>query len=354
MDLILSLYYRLIGREHKIPSYLSGVSRAIDMLSIPKSRKIIWGGLLYFIPVLIAVIVLFWIKKDLITHGALEIGALLLAVTWGWMGPSQIWFYERYTLPRFHKNCRRLIPHGLQYQHLKSVVFSPVSTLPYAKTFEWVWRAIVMLSFLGVSENFLNGLGIYGIFDWLWWAILVGVWRFSYYTSLGFCLAYKTLYLTKIVATTSILPRFYHRDQMLGFSFVGEFSRQTSVLFFSGWAFAPLLFALGYHDKYHFPFFLLICYFIFTVLTFFVPIYVIREKIKNFKDFHSREFCLHANNLAEQNQINFDIDLFTEFDFYRKRIIDLQTIQEWPVKLNTFVKFVVVMVFIPLLIATTS
>ncbi len=171
MGTLIRLLLRYSGYDVQVPAYLSVVSKTIEAMPSRKSRKWLFGGFLHLAPVLVGLYLLLVVRKFSITHGTREVTALLIAASWAWVGPCLIWYYERYTLPVFHKYCRRLLKNGQQYQEIKNAIYSNITSMPNYRAIAWTWRIIVIISFIW-SIDYVKRFGIHGFVDWLWYFCL--------------------------------------------------------------------------------------------------------------------------------------------------------------------------------------
>jgi hypothetical protein len=134
--------------------------------------------------------------------------------------------------------------------------------------------------------------------DWLFYVLSVGVLLIGYYTSIGFCYAFKTVYITSLLVKCQLKNNIYCHDGVLGLSCVGDLAFQTSLMFCTGWLFAPLIILIGQHNgktALLISYLLLFTYFISTIVTFMAPVYLIHWKLYQSKEFLIKNFCVAAN-----------------------------------------------------------
>lgn len=358
MGLLLRLVLQALGFHLRIKSYLSEVSRTIDALPCPKNHRWFWGGLLHLAPVIAVIGVVLYVRSPDVTHSLKEKLALLLAASWVSVGPALIWYYERCILPQFAWDCHRIVASRSAFRTIRQAVYSNIYELRFCRLFTPAWMLFVFLTFL-VANPFISGFGVRGHTDTLWWIVAAGVLLISYYTSLGFCLAHKAVYLTRLVAKSKLQQDLYYSDGVFGLSFIGEFAFKTTVMFFSGWLFAPLIvMSANVHNITGYltstQNILLLTYFVFTGVYFVRPLSIIHHKIVREKRSRSRRIYVEANQLATAENPP-DVDaLQKRMDFLRKILEDLRTIPNWPLRLDTAVKFVVTSVFIPIFAGVLS
>jgi hypothetical protein len=277
--------------------------------------------------------------------------ALLLAVMWVFIGPCLIWYYEKFTLPIFNKEGRRLLPKGDQRSALKNEVYSSIyeHKLCIAITVGWVVLAILGFS---KSTKFLLRIGIKEAWgtDPLWWIVFAGVIFIAYYTSIGFCFFYKAMYLTRLVSRFDLDPKIHHEDGLFGLSFIGGFAFSTASMFFSGWLFAPLILligGLGGGNPYNFVHLLLAIYLLFTMLSFFVPVYIIHRKIMQEKTSRIRPYIVMANQTQEKLQAEWSENENKRLEFYVSLISRIRALPDWPISVDIMVKFASASVVVP-------
>lgn len=358
MGTLFRLFLTLLGANVRTNAHLSEVSKTIESLPGPKGTRWFWGGLLHFFPVLLVLILLFTFRASEIRHSGKDVVALLLAATWAWLGPVLIWYYEKVTLPRFAKSCRAIVADTQGYKTLRHTLCGNIYDLDFCKYFTPIWILAAAAAFISAND-FVTGFGVSGYRDIFWWAIFLGVVLIAYYTSLGFCFSYKAFLLTRIISRARLDRHIYHVDGVFGLSFIGDFAFTTAAMFFSGWVFAPLVF-FSVNQKslwqyfYSTPAMLLEVFFIFTVLSFIVPIYVIHYKIIREKSIRSTSFYKIANELTDIRNDPISEDHLKKFDFARKLIGEVQAIPNWPLRLDTAVKFSLVSIFVPVLAAAIT
>jgi len=146
--------------------------------------------------------------------------ALILACAWIWLGPILIWYYERYTLPRFSQQCKDLIADPGQRREINQIVYSNVHADTIGQAITVVWMSAALSIFLA-SLQILARLGVRGEQDPFFWIIGVGAVLVSFYTSIGFCLAYKGIRLVYKLSKATYQDTLYRDDGMFGLSFVG-------------------------------------------------------------------------------------------------------------------------------------
>lgn len=358
MGTLFRLLLKLFGANVRTDAHLSEVSKTIESLPGAKRAKWFWGGLLHFFPVVLVLLLLFTLRTSEIRHSGKDIIALLLAATWAWLGPVLIWYYEKVTLPRFAKSCRAIIADTQDYRILRHALCGNIYDLNICKYFTPIWILAAVVAFISAND-FIIGFGVSGYHDIFWWAIFLGVVLIAYYTSLGFCFSYKAYLLTRIVSRARLDRRIYHVDGVFGLSFIGDFAFTTAAMFLSGWVFAPLIF-FSVNQKslwqylYSTPAMLLEVFFIFTVLSFVIPIYIIHYKILREKSIRSRSFYKIANELSEIPDNSISEDHLKRFDFAKKLIVEVQSIPNWPLRLDTALKFSMVSIFVPVLAAAIT
>lgn len=353
MGTLFRLLLKLCGRNVFAVARLSEVSKTVESLPGPKRVKWFWGGLLHIFPVALVLVLLFGLRASEIRHSAREVIALLLASAWAWLGPVLIWYYEKVTLPRFAQNCRAVIADTKDYRLVRKAIYSNIYALDFCKYFTPIWMVIASIAYFS-AYDFVTGFGVRGYKDVFWWLIFFGVLLVAYYTSIGFCFSYKAYHLTKIVSRARLDRRIYYVDGVFGLSFIGDFAFITAAMFFSGWLFAPLI-ILSVNQKslwqylYSTPVLLLGIYFVFTLLSFLIPIYIIHHKILREKLLRSESFYKIANELTDILGNPISEDHLKRFDFAKKLIAEVQAIPNWPLRVDTALKFSLTSIFIPTL-----
>jgi hypothetical protein len=98
---------------------------------------------------------------------------------------------------RFAKDCRSIIVDFNAYRIIRKNVYSNIWSLTFFRYFSPLWVAITVATYVS-ARDFIAGFGVRGISDAFWWVIILGVVLISFYTSIGFCFAYKTVRLTHL------------------------------------------------------------------------------------------------------------------------------------------------------------
>ena len=341
----------LLGRRIHTRAYLCEVTKTID--SIPATKRIRWwlGGLGHIVPVLIVLGLLAGLRHKYISASYFDVVALAFATLWVFVGPCLIWYYEIYTLPIFNKEGQRLLTKKEQKIILKSAVYSNIYTNKICIAITAGWIGLVILGF-SKSTDFLYRIGIRQAWgdDPFWWVVLFGTAIIAYYSSIGFCFSYKAMYLTTLVSRFNLDQKIYHEDGIFGLSFVGEFAFRTAIMFFSGWLFAPLIVLIGGHaggSPYNMVLLLLGVYLLFTLLSFFVPVYIIHKKIKQEKKSHILPYVVAANSSQEKLQIEWTESEYKRLEFYVSLISRIRAMPDWPISLDIMVRFASASVVVP-------
>lgn len=344
MGFLLRLLLGAFGLKIRTRPNLTEVSKTVEhlhLLRVPKKARWFWGGVLHALAVLGTLSVFFFLRVDQVTHGYGEIAALIVAMCWSFIGPALIWHYERYTIPLFALQCKKVFMSDQQFLEMRKMAYSNLYALTLCRYITSVWIVSVIYAFYRSREFVLN-FGISGANDPFLWIMLIGTVLFAYYTSIGFCFSYKAYKLTQLVSRADLDERIFHQDEVLGLSFVGEFAFKTAAMFFSGWLFAPLVFLAGYRNAqtdYFVPALLLGIYLVFTVAAFFAPIYLVHQKILKEKA-HLAKGYYEIANLASQQLIH----TWSETDAIKLRhskemLSDIKSISNWPLNLGMLVKF---------------
>lgn len=345
-----------LGAPVRTRIYFTEVTKTIDSLPARETTRWIWGGLLHIAPVLVVIGLLLWVRSNRIAQSKEELATLFLAASWVFVGPALIWFYERYTLPEFDLKSRHVVKTPVQQDRIRRCVYSSIYDFRFCRLFTPIWILVVLFGFYG-SRAYIFDLGIEGYYDYFFWIVTVGVALVAYYTSIGFCFAYKAICLTNIVASSELERKVYHKDEDFGLSFVGDFAFRTALMFFSGWLFAPLIVTIGLHGPHHdytIPAILLGIYFIYTILSFFIPIYTIHKKILSEKLAIANQYHNDLNTLVELLSSQWSDSEAKRYDFYKKVLDDIRALPNWPLKLDVTLKLASTTVLSPALAAIIS
>ena len=358
MGALVRTIFWLLGYSIPYRVYHCEVTRTVDWLPVKKGNRGWMGGLLHLVPVLVVLLILVGIRHRRITAGAHDIAALLIAVTWIFVGPLFIWYYERYTLPIFNQKAKRILSKESERKVVRKCVYSNIYSLLPCLVISITWTGLGVLAF-SRSSGFLIRLGMTPPFtsDPFWWVILVGVALVSYYSSIGFCFSYKAMYLTLLISKSEINRPVYHDDNLFGLYFIGEFAFDTSMMFFSGWLFAPLMVLIaGYEDntRYGFVGLLLGIYLVYTVVSFLIPIYAIHRKILTEKLDRARYYVVRANMIVNEIQMDWSEEKMKHLEFYEKLNMAVKSLPNWPLNLETVLKFASATILVPSLAAAIS
>jgi len=250
------------------------VSKTFESLPVSAGTRWLWGGVLHIIPVVAVLIYLALWRSTAWQDDPKAMLALILSCSWVWLGPTLIWYYEIHTLPQFDKEAKKILNDDSQYRKLQSLIYSSIYNLKFSVIFTTIWVAAAALGYYK-SSTFLLKLGIYDRSDIVFWIIGLGVVLVSYYTSIGYCYAYKAILLTKLVAASELRASVYWGDGVFGLSFIGKFALKTAWMFFSGWLFVPMLVILSQYNTFRDYIFIGLlesAYLAFTIVVFWTPI----------------------------------------------------------------------------------
>ena len=132
--------------------HLTFVSKTIEMLPLSKKWRPFAGGALHLI---VALVILAWLaalRSDQMSYNVLELGTLILALVWCFIGPALIWCYERRTVPALMRQVRKRVsaPQGRGYVRSmlrRNVLRDHTSLLIMA-----IWVTAVAAGLLGSTE----------------------------------------------------------------------------------------------------------------------------------------------------------------------------------------------------------
>jgi hypothetical protein len=219
-----------------------------------------------------------------------------------------------------------------------------------------IWMTAALALFLS-AQKVLRGLGVGGQNDLFFWVIGIGVVLVAFYTSIGFCLAYKAMILVRKLANLKFKSPLYRGDGAFGLSFVGRFAFQTAWMFFSGWLFAPLIIFSGWQDSVTSYFGVgvpVATYFIFTVTVFLVPVYIVHNRMLREKIRLSERYSIEANHLIEWLKTDITEQHIKRFEFVKEIINQIRTLPDWPVSSEISIRFIITSILMPIIVAIIS
>jgi hypothetical protein len=340
--------YRVHERKHLTP-----VSSTIEMLRTPKAVRWFWGGLAHFCLAGAGLVALLLLRKSEITHGWRELAALIVAITWVWIGPACIWYYERYTLPILNMHCRQHLADPVQRRRIQKQIFSHPLRLPVTKLFVIAWMSAITYAFTGTMQ-FVQGYGIRGYRDPFWWMFLGGVLFLGFYTALGCCLAFKAVGLVRFISRSAIKPRLYHDDRVMGLSFIGDFALITNLMFASGWLFVPVLVMAAQNVGVRLldnRVLLIISYSCFLLLLFLVPVISIHGTIVKVKRDLFHTFGFRAAHTLDRLTVRYNSHIAGEFEVHRSVIADIHFVRDWPLSLEVALNFAASTILFPIIVS---
>jgi hypothetical protein len=347
MGTLLRLLLRFFGYRPSERAYLTPVSKTIDLLPSKKSRRWLIGGLLHFVPVAVGLVVVFVLRRREITHTWQQVASLCLAAMWSFLGPASIWYYERYVLPRLNKNCRQRLSDSVQRRRMQRRIYSPIMHSRASRVIIGGWVLTVSVVFVN-SARTLEGYGIGAVNDPLWWLLFAGVVMYAFYSALGVSFASRSLRLIHLLSWSTIRQDLYHRDGVMGFSFVGEYALATFLLFATGWLFVP---ALVIHAPDTNAFYLLVVgYSGFLLFVFLFPIVSIHRTIVRAKAEIASPFRTRASAALKELGQRYDDKLADVFELDRTVVSDTHLVREWPVGVDVFVRFLLSVIFFPVFV----
>lgn len=343
MGSIIGSILRIFGYNSFRRNYVSSVTNTIDMIPCKKANRWIWGGLIHSIPVVL-VFLMFWLTEAKPVRHGLEIwAALLIASSWGFLGPSCIWIFERITLPKLWLDCSKRLTLDSDKRLVRKLIYSnTLNSMPF-KVISILWMFAVSYYFFK-SQFFVFGFGVGDFTTFEWWVLYIGVIFFSYYSALGICFSIRAVTIVKAIANCTILPIPYDADNSFGFSFVGDFAQRTNLMFLTGWLFVPLLTMLsmdGFSKGSLGAFSLILRYLLFVTIAFVAPILIIHKRLvaikkvllkgasSNIQECHAR----HEEDRKQGTAINFLA--------FRAIASDIKKMSVWPLNLDTLMRFII-------------
>src|SRR5581483_3466434 len=340
---------RAIGLKIKKPNYFTGVAQTIETLPVSRKYRWLFGGLLHFLPVAITFAVLLSSRWTFIRLSTQEIVAILLASTWTFVGPILIWHYSRGTLRDFELGCSKSLKNRAQRQRLSFQIESYLFDDRISRYICAIW---ILLTIYGMFEArfFILDFGIYGYTDPFFWLIVLGTIIVAFYTSIGICSVYKAVAFTKLLSESDLKNQIYSEDHTLGLSFIGRFAYRTAWMFFTGWLFAPLIVIISLHRhplNYAILVCLLLTYFVFTLLSFILPTYLIHKKIVLEKIRLAIPLSAKANELTHKLSLHWMANTSKQHEFVTRLLNDVQSLPSWPLNFDIVLKFVASSIIVP-------
>ncbi|MGE3336111.1 MAG: hypothetical protein AB7I36_20960 [Rhodospirillaceae bacterium] len=300
-------------------------------------------------PVIMGLGLLFAFRSDYISYGWNQMLSLAAAASWGFFGPAAIWYYERYTLPLLNKHCRTQISDKHHRRLIQRAIYTRVADIPATKWITYAWIIAVVYAFTNSMEA-VRDYGLFGFQDPLWWFVFGGVSLFAFYTSFGFCFAFRSLHLIHLIAKAPVRHNLYHCDGVLGFAFIGHYALATNFLFASGWLWVPLLVYAG-SDTRFWPFndrqMLVAGYALYLSGVFIIPIVLIHRKIIQVKNEILDVFGTAASTRLDKLVSQHDERLASEFEFSRTVVDDARKVSNWPLSMEVVVPFTLSTLWLP-------
>jgi hypothetical protein len=272
------------------------------------------GGTLHVLPVVLILLYTYFGRVNSWSISRSESIALILACSWVFVGPQQIWFYETVMMREFVIKYRHLIANITEAEGLKSDLYSGIYATKTNIVFTIFLICLIAAGYWASLSFISNLIGNDKLFsDWLFYVLSIGVLMISYYTSIGFCFAFKAVYITLLLVKCELKKNIYYHDGVFGLACVGDLAFQTSAMFCTGWFFAPLIILIGQHNgktALLISYLMLFLYFVSTIVTFMIPVYLIHSKlyeskellIKTFYEPANRAYLRTVSNWSEEGQ----------------------------------------------------
>jgi hypothetical protein len=217
-----------------------------------------------------------------------------------------------------------------------------------------LWIILAMISVVS-SKSFFDKMGIIMWWDWL--LLGVGGLSLAFYSSIGFCLAYKGSLLAKYVAEGSFEWNVYEGDALCGLSFVARFAATTNLLFMTGWLFGPLLVVISYNVGVlgKVSVWLLIgAYSSATLAAFVYPVCTLRRRLLAYKREALAKYASLIRTEMESILNTGQFDESAKLDFLKKARTDIQAIKEWPLGIDGLAGLAATRLLIPLSVAVLA
>lgn len=241
---------------------------------------------------------------------------------------------------------------------LKGALYSGIYTTKTNIVLTIFWIYVIAAGYLASLGFISNLIGNNKLFsDWLFYVLSIGVLMISYYTSIGFCFAFKAVYITLLLVKCELKKNIYYHDGVFGLACVGDLAFQTSAMFCTGWFFAPLIILIGQHNgktALLISYLMLFLYFVSTIVTFMIPVFLIHSKLYEFKEILIKTFYEPANRAYLRTLLNWSEENQKQFDFYEKVYARIRSIPSWPLNFDTTLKILTTSVIVPTIVGIVS
>lgn len=244
MGILLRMILWMLGFQYKIDPNQTPPTNTINAFFGSTKRPRLYGSILNGSVVFVGLALLLYFKFKIMTHEVYMLSYLFCACTWSLFGPVFIWWYEQKTLQALYASALPILHSRSEQEVFSGLIFSPVIRGTRNRLFLFGWILLIVYSYARAMD-FMRGFGIHGLDDAWWWIIFGGVILYAYYTGIGFLLAFKTIDIVRLLSKMNPMLNPYHQDQTGGLGFVGNFAVTTSLMFWSGMLFLPLMLALG-------------------------------------------------------------------------------------------------------------
>jgi hypothetical protein len=354
---LIRLLFKIFGVSTYSRARWSGVATTIESLPGSNLNKQLLGGALHVLPVIAILLYTYFCRANSWSISRSEGIALSLACSWVFFGSQQIWYYETVMMRVFVIKYRHLIANMNEAKDLKASLYDGIYKLKINIVFTIFWICVIAAGYWA-SRNFVSSLiGSANLFsDWLFYVLSVGV-LMSYYTSIGFCFAFKAVYITALLKRCRLKNNIYYHDGVFGLSCIGDLAFQTSLMFCTGWLFAPLIVLIGKHNgttALYVSDLVLFIYFISTIVTFMIPIYLIHLKLYESKEILIKNFYEPANRAYLRTLSKWSEESQKQFDFYEKVYARIRAIPLWPLNFDTTLKILTTSVIVPIIVGIVS
>lgn len=353
MGTLIRLLLRLLGRHVAVRRHNTFASQSTDLLPVRARWKPWLAAILHAIPVILVCV---WValRRSNDVHASVgEVAAIWVTSSWCVIGPALIWTYERRTLPRFRRSARRYLGAGTQFDQLRQILLTSPLAEPQARGIMLIWMPLVFAGIVS-SAQYLSNFGLYGYRDPLFWIVVFGVMYVAAYAGIGISFMVRSVKIIRHVACSQVQPNVYAGDGTLGLSFLGGFALSTNLMYLSGWLFMPALFVSVQHTSGSSVWIthtlLAVGYAAVCLVGFFWAINIVHRRIESIKCVLAEAYGARASECAAVILRGYSKKAAEEFDGVRAAYHDVRSINDWPLSMDSLVRFIVSVVLFPLIV----
>jgi hypothetical protein len=273
-------------------------------------------------------------------------------MSWTWIGPLSIWYYEEHLLKNFYRESRYIIQ-----QNCWNEINSKISKY-YKRALITAWTLVVIVIYLCVARSYCNKhLGFHGFTDPWYLLSVVSVGMQAVLSGIGFygCINSMSL-IWNVYKSCDLIINPYHFDNKAGMSIFSNLSSKTTLIFSTGAIYLPILLTVATSIN---EILVVGIYFLTTIfsvsifLSYSISNYLLYRKSRLIVSKEAQKIAAKLNPLYNRivNESMHADNIIAEYNNLRRAFHDLISIELYPFNLKgiTFMASVIIVPFLMVL-----